>query len=146
VFTLWIPAQNDLSEVTTSYETARHKLLQLRVGRGTLLSLIAAEQHLPSRNNFAAVVLVLSMSAEKEHVMIPGVDYSFEALKDTSVRKAVMTFKATGQYEAIRRFIYRLETSDSYLSIESLSVARAHQSGQVTFSLRVVTFVKPDTA
>jgi hypothetical protein len=61
-----------------------------------------------------------------------------------------MTFRAVGQYGAIREFIHRLETTGPYLFIESLDVSRASRGGPasapVVFNVRVVTFLRPDAA
>jgi hypothetical protein len=63
--------------------------------------------------------------------------------------KASISFSVTGEYAAVYRFIHRLETSDSYLVIESLDASRTQKQGKnavpsVVFRINVATFLRPN--
>jgi hypothetical protein len=63
--------------------------------------------------------------------------------------KASVSFTVRGEYAALYRFIHRLETSESYITIEHLDVKRQSTSGMtntqvIEFQLRVGTFLRPN--
>jgi hypothetical protein len=80
----------------------------------------------------------------QNRVSVPGVTYSFQEVEDGLALKATMAFEAGGDYQAIRRFIRRLESAGPYLVIESLGAARSSNADRVTFQMRVATFLRPD--
>jgi hypothetical protein len=100
------------------------------------------------QNDFSALSMSIADLGEREHVMIPGMTYHMQKQEGGTPIKATMTFKATGDYASIYRFIQRLEESESYLVIESLDAARVDQVAQtaaalVVFNMKVVTFLRP---
>ena len=143
------PAQERLMRVEAAYEDAR-----LAHSRQTSMLKTEEElkdrwQELPVRKEFAALILAVSELAQQDRVAIPGMTYTLQKVEDGLALKASMTFRAAGEYRAIRRFIYRLETTGPYLLIESLDASRSAggtqtPAGRVVINIRVVTFLRPD--
>ena len=61
-------------------------------------------------------------------------------------QKGTISFEAFGAYEAIRKFIFELETSGTYLIIEKLSAERSKKTEDVAFKIRIGTYFKPESA
>lgn len=143
------PAQERLMRAEAAYEDAR-----LAHSRQTSMLKTEGElkglwQELPVRKDFAALILAVSELAQQDQVAIPGMNYTLQKVEDGLALKASMTFKAAGEYRAIRRFIYRLETTGPYLLIESLDASRSSggtqtSAGRVVINIRIVTFLRPD--
>ncbi len=144
------PAQDRLASAQAAYETARRAQIRQEAARETQEELVAVWAVLPARTDFGRLILEVSDLAQRDHVTIPGITYTLQKMEDGLALKATMTFRAVGQYGAIREFIHRLETTGPYLFIESLDVSRAGREGSanapVVFNVRVVTFLRPDAA
>ncbi len=105
-------------------------------------------QSLPSQRDFAALAMAIAELARSEQVSIPGMSYHMEKPEGRMPVKATVSFKVTGEYGAIYRFIHRLETSGSYVVVESLDASRADKahratSNLVVFNMTVATFLRP---
>ena len=137
------PAKDRLTKAQTSYDAARQATTRLQEARRTQEGLQSIWQELPARTDFASLILAISELAKRDHVAIPGMNYSFQKIEDGRAVKASIVFSAAGEYAAIRRYIHRLETAGSYLTIESLGVGRS-RGADVSFSVKIVTFLKPD--
>jgi len=138
------PAQDQLGTAREGYETARQSLQRFKTARKTYEELQEVWRMLPARAEFADLVLRISDTAQQDNVAIPGMMYSFQKPEGAVAQQAAMTFRAAAAYEAIRRFLHRLETADSYLVIESLDANRSNKTNLVDFNVRVVTFLRPD--
>jgi hypothetical protein len=92
--------------------------------------------------------MAISEVGRLEHVALPGMAYHVEKAEGVLPTKATLTFKVTGSYGAIYRFIHRLETTEPYLVIERLDAARLDRSDRtsatlVVFNVKVATFLRP---
>ena len=149
------PAEDRLAVAETGYARAKAALEQtheqralferVRNAQGQLTTLWHA---LPAQQHYAALAMAISELAKAEHVGIPGMSYHMEKSEELLPTKATLTFRVTGDYAAIYRFIHRLETSESYLVIERLDAARADKgiratSQHVVFHVTVATFLQP---
>jgi Tfp pilus assembly protein PilO len=143
------PAQSRLAAAQAAYETARQTQIRQEAARKTQEELTAVWAVLPVRTEFGRLILDVSELAQRDRVSIPGITYTLQKMEDGLALKATMTFRAVGQYGAIREFIHRLETTGPYLFIESLDVSRTSRGGAATpvvFNVRVVTFLRPGAA
>jgi hypothetical protein len=141
------PAQQQLDAAREGYETARQTHQRFKTARTTYEELQQVWRMFPARAEFAGLVLHISDTAQQDNVAIPGMMYSFQKPDGALAQQAAMTFRAAAAYEAIRRFIHRLETADSYLVVESLDASRSSKTTNlVEFNVRVVTFLRPDKA
>lgn len=131
-------------ELEQSYER-RALLERVQKAQGQLNALWRA---LPAQDHYAALAMAISELGKAEHVTIPGMSYHVEKSEGILPTKATLTFRVTGDYAAIYRFIHRLETSETYLVIEGLDAARADKgmhaaSHLVVFHVTVATFLQP---
>ncbi|WP_447973536.1 type 4a pilus biogenesis protein PilO [Nitrospira sp. Kam-Ns4a] len=141
---VWDPARARRAAAESLYSVARQDQARQKAMRKTLEDLADVWRGLPLRTEFPALILAVSELAQRDRVVIPGMTYSMEKVEHEQVLKASMTFRAAGEYGAIRRFIHRIETMGSYVVIESLVATRGKDAHQVEFSIRAVTFLRPD--
>jgi Tfp pilus assembly protein PilO len=139
------PLQERLETQRATYETARQTYMRIKNARRIYEDLQAVWRQLPARGEFASLIMTVSETAQQDRVLIPGMTYSFQKVEGGPALQASVTFRAAGPYDAIRRFIYRLETSKLYLVIESLDATRSNKANMVEFNVRMVTFLKPDS-
>ena len=147
------PAEEQLRVVEQVYQTAkqvqadlqRTKVKQIRA-QAAQRQLDTVRQALPTQEEFTSLALALSELAKREQVRIPGMSYDIDKPEGTQPAKATITFKATGDYAAIYRFLSRLETAESYLVIESLDVAseqkRDAAAARVGVNIKVATYLR----
>ncbi len=152
---LLVPAEQDLVILQTTYGAARQKQLELHRARTTQeevrtlqRQLAAIWETLPAQTEFAATAIAISELARSVDVTIPGMNYEHKKAKGGLPARATLTFRATGDYRHIYRFIHRLESREPYLVIERLDAARSGGSRRkgshaVQLNIRVVTFLKP---
>jgi hypothetical protein len=141
------PAQVRLTQAMASHEAARQTQARREAARKTLEDMEAVWKVLPQRKEFPLLILAISELAQRDHVKIPGMNYTFQKAEGGLAVKASITFRTAGDYADIRRFIHRLESSGPYLFIESLDAARVpggHAASRVAFNVRIVTFLRPD--
>jgi hypothetical protein len=146
---LLAPEQERLTMAKERYETARQAQIRQKAAKKTLVELAEIWDTLPPRKEFATLAAAISELARADRVSIQGMTYSLQKAEEGMPIKASLTFRPLGEYAAIRRFIHRLETTGSYLYIESLDASRAAGSRQassplVVFNVRLVTFLRPD--
>lgn len=150
-------AQQRLAGIDMAYQTAMRDQATLRTNRKTQESMRAIKvqlddvwRRLPTETEFASLALAISELGRAERVRIPGMQYGVETTKVAGLPvKGSLSFSVTGQYAAVYRFIHRLESSDSYVVIESLDASRSAKSEQeasadVVFHVTVVTFLRPN--
>jgi hypothetical protein len=141
------PAQDRLARAMKSYEDARQVQLHKEAAYKTLEDLGQVWNLLPERQAFSMLILAISELAQRDHVAIPGMNYTFQKVEGGPAVKAAITFHTAGEYADLRRFIHRLETAGGYLFIESLDASRAadrRSSHRVAVNVRVVTYLRPD--
>ena len=143
------PEQERLTMAMDRYEAVRQTQVRQKAAKKTLMELAEVWETLPPRKEFATLAAAISELARADRVAIQGMTYSLQKAEEGMPIKASLTFRPLGEYAAIRRFIHRLETTGSYLYIESLDASRATGSRQasaplVVFNVRLVTFLRPD--
>ena len=158
VLYFWIrgPALSRLEQAKTAYQAAKQNQDQLHRTRALQEKARTVQQQvedvwkeLPTQNEFSSFAMAISEVGRLEHVAIPGMAYHVEKAEGSLPVKATLTFKATGDYGAIYRFIHRLEMTEPYLVIESLDAARLDKSDRVSstllvFNVKVATFLRPN--
>jgi Tfp pilus assembly protein PilO len=124
-------------------QTTRTQQERMKAARGKVES---EKQRLPTQSEFSALSISISELGQQEHVTIPGMTYTVQKNDKGLPVKATMTFKATGDYTSIYKFIQRLEQTEAYLVIESLDAARIDHTtaaaALVEFNMKVVTFLR----
>ena len=154
---IWIgwrtPAEMLLAEREGAFQAAKQSHARLQTTRtqqermkGAREKVERAKQRLPTHNDFSALSISISELGQQEHVSIPGMTYAVQKKDKGMAVKATMTFKATGDYTSIYKFIQRLEQTEPYLVIESLDAARVDHTttaaALVEFNMKVVTFLR----
>lgn len=152
------PSRSRIETAHAAYETARlthaqrieAKRIQERV-RHSQHDLEAVWTQLPTQRQFPALAVAISEFGHHVGVSIPGMTYSTQPSQTGLALEGALRFRAVGEYADIYRFIHRLETSPSYLVIESLEVTtsgRNSASGKslIELNVRVVTFLRPDAS
>ena len=151
------PAQEHLAQAEAAYHTAVRAQAALQATRKTQeemwaikLKLDEVWRGLPTETEFASLALAISELGRTERVSIPGMQYAVERSHAAGMPvKASISFSVTGDYAAVYRFIHRLESSDSYVVIESLNASRTAKSDKgsassVVFHVTVATFLRPN--
>lgn len=150
-----VPAAMRLEAEGLRYQKAKQTQEQLHRTRELQERARAAQQQveavwkaLPGQNEFSAFAMAISEVGRIEHVAIPGMAYHVEKAEGALPVKATLTFKVTGDYGAIYRFIHRLELTEPYLVIERLDAARLDKSDRasatlVVFNVKVATYLRP---
>lgn len=149
VLVRWVPAYDRLAAAKIAQDHARQSWVQWQRLRQTEAALQEVWRVLPARKEFPTLILAVSDLAREHHIPIPGMDYRIQPMEDGLALRASMAFKAAGDYAAIRRFIYQLETTSQHVVIEGLEVHGASgaarvRGGPVTFTITLAGFLKPD--
>jgi len=149
------PASSRLEQAETAFQTAKQNQEQLSRTRALQEKARTAQQQvgevwkgLPTQNEFASFAMAISELGRLERVTIPGMAYHIEKAEGAVPVKATLTFKITGAYGSIYRFIHRLEMTERYLVIERLDAARLDKSDHASstllvFNIKVATFLRP---
>lgn len=149
------PALLRLEQAETAFQTAKQNQEQLQRTRVLQEKARTAQQQvedlwngLPTQNEFASFAMAIAEMGKLERVAIPGMAYHVEKAEGTVPVKATLTFKVTGNYGAVYRFIHRLEMTEPYLVIERLDAARLDKSDRalstlLVFNVKVATFLRP---
>lgn len=149
------PAQERVVTAQAAYGAARDAHSRQLAARQTQEGLAKVWRTLPDRKEFPSVILAIVDLAQQNRIAIPGMNYSLKTGADGLPLKASITFQVSGEYDAIRRFIHRMETSERYLTVESLDVHRSvlrsdpdhdknHAAEAVRFNMRVTTYLRPE--
>ena len=149
------PALSRLEQAEMDFQTAKQNQEQLQRTRVLQEKARIAQQQvedlwkgLPTQNEFASFAMAIAEMGKLERVAIPGMAYHVEKAEGTVPVKATLTFKVTGNYGAVYRFIHRLEMTEPYLVIERLDAARLDKSDRalstlLVFNVKVATFLRP---
>lgn len=149
------PALSRLEQAEASFQTAKRNQEQGLRTRAVQEKARTAQQQaedvwkgLPTQNEFASFAMTISELGRLEHVALPGMAYHMEKAEGALPVKATLTFKVTGDYGAIYRFIHRLEKTERYLVIEQLDATRMEASDRtlrtlLVFNVKVATFLRP---
>jgi Tfp pilus assembly protein PilO len=149
------PALSRLEQAEIDFQTAKQNQERLHRTRALQEKTRTAQQQveevwkgLPTQNEFASFAMAIAEMGKLERVAIPGMAYHVEKVEGAVPVKATLTFKVTGNYGAIYRFIHRLEITEPYLVIERLDAARLDKSDRASstlliFNVKVATFLRP---
>ncbi len=152
---VWVPGDHRVRVSEQGYEKSKQQQGQLLAARAlqerareATREVAAVWQGLPTEEEFASLAVAITELGRAEQVGIPGMAYRVAKREGPLPVKATMSFKVSGEYGAIYRFLHRLETAKSYLVIESLDAARADKSAQakshvVVCNITVATFLRP---
>ena len=141
-FSILVPSQSHLVETTLAYERAQQIFQQNRMAWNTQLTLHKVWEQLPLRKELTGLGVAISDLAKSHNVRIPEIGYNIQSFRHQLATKGTMSFKAAGRYEAIRKFIYQLESKWPQLFIEKLTAERAKKGNEVAFSIEVSTFLR----
>ncbi len=141
-----VPAESRQTQVMTTLHQLQQQHVRRITAKTTQGQLAKIWDRLPVPKEFTDLGVTITMFAKSNDVRIPGMQYQQETKKDSMAAKGSISFEAFGAYEAIRRFIYELETSGTYLIIEKLTAERSKKKKDVAFKMRVGTYFKPDSA
>ena len=141
---LFFPAQVRLAEATSTYETAQGTQIQRQAARKTQEALAKIWKQLPARKDFTGLSVSIASLAKKHKVRIPGMGYDIQSLKHDLASKGILSFEASGQYVSIRKFIYEMESQWPHLFIEKLTAERSKKRDEVSFKIKVATYLKTD--
>ena len=95
---------------------------------------------LPSTQAAASRVLLVEVArlAKENNLRLGARAWEEEKVKDSTLRRLTAKVDLTGDYGAILRFIYDVETSDQFLVISSISLSQAtRQAGGSTGALQL---------
>ena len=136
------PSQARLTETTLMYERVQHTYQQKKTAWNTQLTLEKVWGEMPPRKGFTGLGVAISALAKTHKIRIPEMGYDIKDFGHKLAAKGTLSFKAAGRYQAIRKFIYELETQWPQLFIEKLTAERAKKPNEVAFSIDVSTFLK----
>jgi Tfp pilus assembly protein PilO len=102
---------------------------------------------LPSTQAAASRVLLVEVArlARENNLRLGDRTWEEEKVKDSSLRRLTAKVELTGDYAAILRFLYDVETSESFLVIRSISLSQATRqaggaNGALQLSVEMGTF------
>lgn len=145
-FGLLVPAETRYTEVVTTLNQLQQQQVRRITAKTTQAQLAKIWERLPVLKEFTNLGVRITMLAKSNDVRIPAMQYQQDTKKDGLAAKGSISFEVFGAYEAIRRFIYELETSGTYLIIEKLTAERSKKKKDIAFKMRVGTYFKPDSA
>ena len=140
------PAADQRRHVIESFAHLRQVQIEHQVARKTQEDLTAFWKQLPDQKDFTELGVTITLLAKKNRVSVPGMLYNVNPAKQNQSAKGSISFEASGNYKAIRQFIYELETTGPSLFIEKFAAERAKKGNQVAFKIQVGTYFKPDSA
>lgn len=145
-FGLLLPAETRETEILSTLNQLQQQQTKRVTAKATQARLATIWKTLPASDEFSDLGVTITMLAKSNNVRIPGMQYHQNKKKDGLAAKGSISFEAFGEYEAIRKFIYKLETSGTYFIIEKLSAERSKKTKDVAFKMRVGTYLKPESA
>ena len=142
-FGLFIPTEDRHAQVQATLTQLQQQHVQRQMAKTTQTQLAGIWNKLPVPEDFSDLGVTITTLAKSNNVYIPGMQYHQDKQKNKLAAKGNISFDAYGPYEAIRKFIFELETSGTYLIIEKLTAERAKKGKDITFKMRIGTYFKP---
>ena len=136
------PSQDRLRDTNLTFQRVLNTHNQYKGSWNTQLALQEVWEQMPARKGFTGIGVSISALAKSHNVRIPDMGYDMKKFRHQLATKGTLSFKAAGRYEAIRKFIYELESQWPQLFIEKLTAERAKKGTDVAFSINVSTFLK----
>ncbi|TAK17550.1 MAG: hypothetical protein EPO35_02805 [Acidobacteria bacterium] len=105
---------------------------------------------LPKSQAEASRILLVEVArlARENNLRLGARAWEPEAVKDSDLQRLTGKVELTGDYAAILRFIYDVETSEAFLVINSISLAQANRqqaaqtAGQLQLSIEMGTYYR----
>ncbi|MDR4502468.1 MAG: hypothetical protein MRJ96_13540 [Nitrospirales bacterium] len=139
---VFFPATSNLEQASLAYTNELQIQAQLKTAQQAQETLKEIWEGLPAQKDFTRLSVSIASLAKTHHVRIPGMGYDLQKLRHDIATKGILTFEASGQYQAIRKFIFELESQWPYVFIEKLSAERSQKSQEVGFQIKVATFLR----
>ena len=138
-------AEDEASEARTLLAQANQRMKMMQAARS---SRDRAEKELatfygsilPSTQAAASRVLLVEVArlARENNLRLGAQAWEEEKVKDSSLRRLIAKVDLIGDYGAVLRFIYDVETSESFLVINSISLSQAtRQAGGASGALQL---------
>lgn len=140
------PATEQRHQIIANFAQLRQEQIEHQVARKTQEELARFWRQLPDQKDFTQIGVAITLLAKKNQVSVPGMLYNVTPGKPNQSAKGSISFEASGDYQAIRRFIYELETTGPSLFIEKFAAERSKKGNQVAFKIQVGTYFKPESA
>ena len=141
-FLILLPSQSQLTEKNLTYTTVQATYQQNRTALQTQQTLQQVWEQMTPRKEFIGLGVAISDLAKSHNVRIPEIGYDIKKFRHKLATQGTMSFKAAGRYEAIRKFIFELESKWPQLFIKKLSAERAKKGNEVAFTIEVSTFLR----
>jgi len=148
---LWVDVKLDESRIDLRKEQNELRLLRQRIeeGGGAKLSGIADDldsfyQIVPPRSGLGSFIGRLYSYAAAAHIDIDQISYSAKPVKETSLLGYQLSFKVTGSYAQVKKFIHQLENSPSLLILDQISLSGSNKAMEenVNLQLQLRTFFR----
>jgi Tfp pilus assembly protein PilO len=143
---LLIPTEDRHAQVLATLTQLQQQQVHRQTAKITQTQLAIIWNKLPVPEEFSDLGVTITTLAKSNNVQIPGMQYHQDKQKNKPAAKGDISFDAFGPYEAIRKFIFELETSGTYLIIEKLTAERSKKGKDVAFKMRIGTYFKPEGA
>lgn len=100
------------------------------------------KQMLPAREDYVGLLEKVYAMAKKDGVAGPSFGASTSAItKSSGLDQVSFSLPASGSYTEVRRFIYDIETSDLFLTINSLGLSKSAED-EISLSIGLTTYVR----
>jgi hypothetical protein len=88
--------------------------------------------------------LPIAQMAEEASLRAERGAFDTTAIRDSSLSKFTQTAVLTGEYDNIRRFLYRLETRPEFLVVENVNLSQneSEASRGITVTLQIATYFR----
>jgi len=116
------PVYRDMMAGEASLQATRAKMGQLIQYQKAQEAVADLEKTLLTQQELALLADRLPAMARRHQLAIPGVSYQTERQKEGEVRKISFSFKVSGRYSDIRRFIHEVEGLQKFLYIQDMAI------------------------
>lgn len=97
---------------------------------------------LPAQKDMPLLVKDLVQTARKLNLRVAVVNYDIPSRGSEGLTMLSFSFPAEGNYPAVKRFIYEVETSDRLVGIQDLKLDSTQ--GKVNLQMKLVTYIKSE--
>jgi Tfp pilus assembly protein PilO len=142
---LLLPGERSFIAQEQAWKNAREQFSRMLQYQKAQEDLEQFRKLLLTKNEFAKrVVNHLSDTAKRLNLSLPDVSYKPDETQEGRLTKMNFSFTISGSYEALRRFIYAIETSSDFLIIEDLDLVLQAKKGTrlLELQLKLATYLK----
>ena len=161
-----LPLKRAVTTDTAAAEAARFSTAlstqRLRQMQGARSSRDRAEKELstfygkvlPTNQPAASRLVLLEVSklARENNLTLKGRTWEDAPMKDGGLQRLTTKVELIGDYAAIRRFLYDVETSEAFLAIRSVQLSQAalasqqQNTGQLQLAVEIATYYRIEVA